>query len=158
MSYIINNNDPFVSIKLTQIGREQLAKGALNFQYWAIGDSEINYDREEIVNNNPTDVTLSGVSRIMRPFDKQPNIKSYITKVSGEPLNALNNTNIRTVKAVINNEAEERGFFSADTTHSSFNTMSGSTYIDRKSTRLNSSHITISYAVFCLKKKKKKKQ
>src|SRR5437773_9160622 len=27
-------------------------------------------------------------------------------------------------------------------------------YIDRKSTRLNSSHITISYAVFCLKKKK----
>src|SRR5437773_12241987 len=29
---------------------------------------------------------------------------------------------------------------------------------DRKSTRLNSSHITISYAVFCLKKKKKKTQ
>src|SRR5437867_8219652 len=27
--------------------------------------------------------------------------------------------------------------------------------IDRKSTRLNSSHRTISYAVFCLKKKKK---
>src|SRR6266540_2866624 len=27
--------------------------------------------------------------------------------------------------------------------------------VDRKSTRLNSSHITISYAVFCLKKKKK---
>src|SRR5215468_3567876 len=29
---------------------------------------------------------------------------------------------------------------------------------DRKSTRLNSSHITISYAVFCLKKKNKKKK
>src|SRR5437899_4377944 len=29
--------------------------------------------------------------------------------------------------------------------------------IDRKSTRLNSSHLGISYAVFCLKKKKKKK-
>src|SRR5688572_32200512 len=28
---------------------------------------------------------------------------------------------------------------------------------DRKSTRLNSSHSQISYAVFCLKKKKKKK-
>src|SRR5437867_13385799 len=28
--------------------------------------------------------------------------------------------------------------------------------VDRKSTRLNSSHRTISYAVFCLKKKKKK--
>src|SRR2546426_2537050 len=29
---------------------------------------------------------------------------------------------------------------------------------DRKSTRLNSSHLVISYAVFCLKKKKKKKE
>src|SRR5688572_14022620 len=32
------------------------------------------------------------------------------------------------------------------------------TRIDRKSTRLNSSHSQISYAVFCLKKKKKKKK
>src|SRR5690606_41732606 len=29
---------------------------------------------------------------------------------------------------------------------------------DRKSTRLNSSHVKISYAVFCLKKKKKKRK
>src|SRR5437868_13168648 len=29
---------------------------------------------------------------------------------------------------------------------------------DRKSTRLNSSHVSISYAVFCLKKKNKKKK
>src|SRR5215217_8426899 len=32
----------------------------------------------------------------------------------------------------------------------------GRTVRDRKSTRLNSSHANISYAVFCLKKKKKK--
>src|SRR5256885_8195818 len=31
------------------------------------------------------------------------------------------------------------------------------TGLDRKSTRLNSSHLVISYAVFCLKKKKKSK-
>src|SRR5256885_12146333 len=31
-----------------------------------------------------------------------------------------------------------------------------STLLDRKSTRLNSSHLVISYAVFCLKKKKYK--
>src|SRR3712207_8131780 len=30
----------------------------------------------------------------------------------------------------------------------------GSVWLDRKSTRLNSSHANISYAVFCLKKKK----
>src|SRR5690625_6718975 len=34
------------------------------------------------------------------------------------------------------------------------NLIPGSTATDRKSTRLNSSHVAISYAVFCLKKKK----
>src|SRR5207249_5250265 len=37
---------------------------------------------------------------------------------------------------------------------------SGGTFLnggDRKSTRLNSSHVSISYAVFCLKKKKESK-
>src|SRR5256885_9426254 len=35
---------------------------------------------------------------------------------------------------------------------------SGSRTIDRKSTRLNSSHLVISYAVFCLKKKNDSQQ
>src|SRR2546426_4564112 len=34
----------------------------------------------------------------------------------------------------------------------------GAGKLDRKSTRLNSSHLVISYAVFCLKKKKKKRR
>src|SRR5207253_4166346 len=34
----------------------------------------------------------------------------------------------------------------------------GGSGVDRKSTRLNSSHVAISYAVFCLKKKKKHSQ
>src|SRR3712207_6877584 len=34
-------------------------------------------------------------------------------------------------------------------------TLTDPSYRDRKSTRLNSSHANISYAVFCLKKKKK---
>ena len=40
MSYIIPSTSPFVSIKLTEKGREQLAQGKLNFSYWAVGDSE----------------------------------------------------------------------------------------------------------------------
>src|SRR2546430_4310571 len=39
----------------------------------------------------------------------------------------------------------------------SISTVSAPDASDRKSTRLNSSHSQISYAVFCLKKKKKKK-
>src|SRR5688572_31784423 len=38
--------------------------------------------------------------------------------------------------------------------YSDFGTIAGAA-LDRKSTRLNSSHSQISYAVFCLKKKKK---
>src|SRR5436853_4218911 len=37
-------------------------------------------------------------------------------------------------------------------------TLRGGSGIDRKSTRLNSSHLGISYAVFCLKKKNKRKK
>src|SRR5690606_39520755 len=37
-------------------------------------------------------------------------------------------------------------------------TQPGKRRVDRKSTRLNSSHVKISYAVFCLKKKKTKRQ
>src|SRR3989454_7966932 len=43
-------------------------------------------------------------------------------------------------------------FRSAGTLHPRFKTPA----VDRKSTRLNSSHLVISYAVFCLKKKNKK--
>src|SRR5215471_20762184 len=43
------------------------------------------------------------------------------------------------------------------TTRSSAGRAPGPPCRDRKSTRLNSSHVEISYAVFCLKKKKKKK-
>src|SRR5215468_12063100 len=43
----------------------------------------------------------------------------------------------------------------ADSTRSSRDSGNSRPFgVDRKSTRLNSSHITISYAVFCLKKKK----
>src|SRR5438874_9395787 len=42
--------------------------------------------------------------------------------------------------------------------HSKSSPVETSHAADRKSTRLNSSHVEISYAVFCLKKKKKKNQ
>src|SRR2546426_6111888 len=44
----------------------------------------------------------------------------------------------------------------ADNYTASWNNAAIRFYRDRKSTRLNSSHLVISYAVFCLKKKKKK--
>src|SRR3712207_7452392 len=40
--------------------------------------------------------------------------------------------------------------------HTTYGRIGVKVWVDRKSTRLNSSHANISYAVFCLKKKKKK--
>ena len=126
MSYIESNNNSFVSIKLTEKGREQLAKGKLNFSNWAIGDSEINYVREEIVDAGTANV--DSVTRILRPKDRQPNIKYFIS--TGQTvLNPITGANLKTIKAVISNAATDRGFFSGTTfTGTGFNTLTGSPY------------------------------
>lgn len=131
MSYIIKSTNPFVSIKLTETGRQQLALGQLNFASWAIGDSELNYNREAIVDANPTDVRLSGSSKVLRPFDEQPNLKYFITPLNAStPFQTMNPADINVIKAVVNNEATTRGFFTAS--GGSYTTItgtaSGSTY------------------------------
>ncbi len=137
MSYIIKSTSPFVSIKLTQKGREQLAQGKLNFSHWAIGDSEINYNREAIVDANPTDVTLSATSAVFRPFDRQPNIKTFITPSnSTTPYQTVDSSVLNVVKAIVNNQAAERGFFQHS--GSTFTTLTGSTYTPYTTTVVNS--------------------
>ncbi len=140
MSYIINNTNAFVSIKLTEIGRQLLAMGQLSFSYWGIGDSELNYEREAIVDANPTDVSLSGSSKILRPVDRQPNIKYYITPTGvASPLQNINSSNLNVVKAVVNNSALERGFF--DNSGFGYTTATGSTYTPFK-TSINNAKLT----------------
>lgn len=129
MSYIIKSTSPFVSIKLTEKGREQLSQGLLNFSSFAIGDSEINYNREAIVDANPTEITLSATSKIMRPFDRQPNIKTFITpEGASTPFIPIPSSNggINVIKAIVNNEALERGFFSVS--GSVYTTLTSDTY------------------------------
>jgi len=128
MSYIINNSGAFVNIKLTDSGRRKLAEGKLNFTAWGIGDSELNYNREEIVDNYQSDPQLSGTSVILRPADKQPNLTSFISFDGVTPTNPLTSNQINTLKAIVNNKATERGFFSANTTHTEFATLLDSPY------------------------------
>ncbi len=137
MSYIIKSTSPFVSIKLTQTGRQQLALGKLNFNYWAIGDSELNYNREQIVDENQTSVTLSASSMILRPVDREPNIQYYIKQpTTTDAFNLINAGDLNVVKAVVNNAADERGFFSHINT--TFTTLTGNTYIAYTQTIANS--------------------
>jgi hypothetical protein len=128
MSYIINNSGAFVNIKLTDTGRRKLAEGKLNFTAWGIGDSELNYNREEIVDNYQSDPELSGTSMVLRPVDRQPNLTSFISVDGVTPTNPLTANQINTLKAIVNNKAAERGFFSANTTHTEFATLLGDPY------------------------------
>src|SRR5438067_5819566 len=52
--------------------------------------------------------------------------------------------------------SQEKNDFGSFAVLAIFNAFSRDDMVDRKSTRLNSSHVSISYAVFCLKKKKNK--
>lgn len=112
MSYIISKNNPFVNTKLTEKGRMKLAKGQLNFKYWSVGDSEINYGFEEIRDVNPDDAILNGKSILLKPKDTQANIKYFIS-ANGDtsPMNNLLDADVKVIKALINNKAPERGFF-----------------------------------------------
>lgn len=105
MSYIIKTANDFASTKLTETGREKLAKGQLTFDYWTIGDSELNYTREELLDSGD----IFGESRILRPKDKQPNLRYVISSGNNSPLNAFASGDIRCIKAVVNNEAIPRG-------------------------------------------------
>lgn len=109
MSYIIKSTSPFASTKLTETGREKIARGRLNFTSWSIGDSEINYVREGEIQ----DAVITGTtSKILRPKDKQPNLKYFISNSSGAIGFNFGSGDIKCIKATINNEASERGFFS----------------------------------------------
>lgn len=129
MSYITteNSTSALVNIKLTDTGRKKLAQGQLNFSAWAIGDSEINYEKEALVDSDPT--LPIGNTKVTMPFDLQPNLKHYITTDGSTALNPFKAGEINTIKAIVNNSALERGFFSADTTHSTFITQTNSTYV-----------------------------
>src|SRR5690625_6456287 len=87
------------------------------------------------------------------PLEKNPSLKRYVEKHQ-EKYSLLLGNSYRTA-------AEYFEVIENHTTTVLVPYEKGKDYIakfnrDRKSTRLNSSHVAISYAVFCLKKKKKK--
>src|SRR5690606_39779961 len=79
-----------------------------------------------------------------------------------EPLSALDYQLRRKLQVELKNLQRDLGITFVYVTHDQEEAMAMSDRIavmkDRKSTRLNSSHVKISYAVFCLKKKKKNKK
>ena len=70
MSFLNNNNSEFLSARITQKGRNAIAKGSFNIEYFQIGDSEFDYTLAFS--------TLTGQTthqKVMSPFDKESGIK-----------------------------------------------------------------------------------
>src|SRR5699024_5635395 len=90
--------------------------------------------------------------------------KGHFTKVNVTPKKHLREFRLDSVEGITVGQELKADIFSAGDKLDIQGTSKGKGFQgvikrqDRKSTRLNSSHVSISYAVFCLKKKKKKKQ
>src|SRR5690554_7401031 len=80
-----------------------------------------------------------------RPINNIVDITNFILHETGHPMHAFDAGYIIGDEVVVRTLPEKTKFTSLDEEKRE----------DRKSTRLNSSHVRISYAVFCLKKKKK---
>jgi hypothetical protein len=113
----IDKKDPVVlNIKLTSKGRELLAQGLLNFQYYAIGDSEIDYAFNAAVEASPGSSGYTAFqSTILRPADQNPEILSFITRnVTGSPYNLITGNPI--LSYTVDNAVQPIGFFISGTT------------------------------------------
>lgn len=110
MSYIIEKKNPLILTKLTAKGREKLALGQLDWKYWSIGDSEVDYKNIGLI-NEPL--------RILQPKDFQPNLKTKLQKQGCSILHEFTLAEKQVIECCVNNKAIERGFFSGDTLETS---------------------------------------
>jgi hypothetical protein len=70
MSFLESSNSEFISARITQKGRNSIAKGDFNIEYFQIGDSEFDY--------NSVFSSLTGQTthqKVLSPFDKETGIK-----------------------------------------------------------------------------------
>jgi hypothetical protein len=151
MSYIDKQNKTLVRVKLTDKGREQLAKGQLSFNSYIVGDSEVDYDyvkgwsqflpgeganTGEFYFPEADGNVVTGIySKVLRPKDKQPFFSSFLLNQSNQFLFPLNQqSNIQLIKGIITNEAEDRGFFSGSTAFSGLTAQTSTEFIKEQGT------------------------
>ena len=72
MSFLSNNNSEFLSVRITQKGRNSIAKGSFNIAYFQIGDSEFDYTSPF---DNFTGLDSQPFQMVFAPFDREGGIK-----------------------------------------------------------------------------------
>lgn len=121
MSYIIENKEAFIPVKLTALGREKIASGDFNWSYWAIGDSEVDYRFSDQI---PSKL---GGDKILRPKDFNPSLKSYLQPTDCSIYNVIKPTDVKVVECCVHNDAKERGFFT--NTGGTYEIITNETYV-----------------------------
>src|SRR5690625_6235181 len=97
----------------------------------------------------PTRSTLFPYTTLFRSVDFPQAEIAYITiHLLGTKMLTQTNVGNKVVEQVLDDDINQLVMLALDKIEEEMNLE------DRKSTRLNSSHVAISYAVFCLKKKK----
>jgi hypothetical protein len=144
MSYINKQDTTLVRVKLTDIGREQLAKGQLTFTNYMIGDSEVDYNYvkgwSQFVNSGATgefwfpeadgNIVKNIFSKVLRPKDDNPFFSSFLLNQSNQFIFPLNQqSNIQLIKGIVTNEADDRGFFSGSTVDTGLVPQTGTDFI-----------------------------
>lgn len=110
MAFIEKKNPLVLNIMLTSKGRELLSTGNLTFNYFAVGDSEINYDFLREINTSTDPDFLPSDLSVLKPRDRNADILSYIPQsLSGDPYNVITPSSIH-YKVV--NTGNTIGFFS----------------------------------------------
>ena len=92
MGILVKDRSPLVSFILTEYGKQQLAKGKLTFDYYAFGDSDIDYRSADI--NSLTLKPSSLVSDLKYLLYKKDNSGFYpITEANVETTDVINEHN-----------------------------------------------------------------
>jgi hypothetical protein len=151
MSYINKQNTTLIRVKLTDIGREQLAKGQLTFNNYILGDSEVDYGYvkgwtqfvpsirtstgEFYFHDADGTIEKNIFSKVLRPKDDNPFFSSFLLNQSNQFIYPLNQqSNIQLIKGLVSNEADDRGFFSGSTVDTGLIPQTGTRFIKETGT------------------------
>ena len=101
MSFLSKNNSEFLSVRITQKGRNYISKGNFNISYFQIGDSEFDYTPPF---DNLTGLGLIPHQTVFSPMDKEGGVKypykidnSATSTVYGVPIQMSTTDTIRNV-------------------------------------------------------------